>query len=570
MPNVTTTPAAAASAAAAAKVKAAKAAAKALRQVNNQNTAKYFAVGMAGIMALFILFHWTRFFFKRYGSKQASNSKALGLPLAFTRIVRKVLVRGVPGFVSVGHVLVFLAFTATVLSVTLGIDWDRSQLQFFGHRLGWVTAANLVFVIFLSLKNTPLAILTAYSYEKLNFFHQVAGYSLIACTMSHTVVMLVAWGRKNNLSEFLLIKNINGIVAGCAMLVILASATLLRKLQYETFHIIHITMAALILITSGMHRPDIPMVGKIVIIAASLWIADRALRIGKLALYNFGNTATVTNLPHGGTRIVLKKTPIGATPGTHCFLWIPRVRATESHPFTVLSTDPFEMVVAAYDGFTKDLHAHAAQSPGRVLKASVDGPYGTVPNFILYDKVVFIAGGSGASFTCGVAVDVLRRLGESSRTTIEFVWVVKEHERVEWFARELKELMASPCVSLRIHSTLPLSPPPTENYESNSPRLEKKSPAYEVNSTSLGGSESDVEKQPAKAISLLGSLVVHQGRPDISTLIKEVITGSNRQDKVIVAVCGPGSMMEDTRAAVADNIKVNGPSLELHSEHFGW
>lgn len=85
------------------------------------------------------------------------------------------------------------------------------------------------------------------------------------------------------------------------------------------------------------------------------------------------------------------------------------------------------MVVAAYDGFTKDLHAHAAQSPGRVLKASVDGPYGTVPNFILYDKVVFIAGGSGASFTCGVAVDVLRRLGESSRTTIEFVWVVKEH-----------------------------------------------------------------------------------------------------------------------------------------------
>lgn len=55
-----------------------------------------------------------------------------------------------------------------------------------------MTAANLVFVIFLSLKNTPLAILTAYSYEKLNFFHQVAGYSLIACTMSHTVVMLVA------------------------------------------------------------------------------------------------------------------------------------------------------------------------------------------------------------------------------------------------------------------------------------------------------------------------------------------------------------------------------------------
>jgi hypothetical protein len=37
-----------------------------------------------------------------------------------------------------------------------------------------------------------------------------------------------------------------------------------------------------------------------------------------------------------------------------------------------------------------------------------------------------------------------------------------------------------------------------------------------------------------------------------------------------VAVCGPGSMIPDARYAVAENIKVDGPSLELHSEHFGW
>jgi predicted ferric reductase len=221
-------------------------------------------------------------------------------------------------------------------------------------------------------------------------------------------------------------KNVYGMIAGSAILVILASATLLRKLQYETFHIIHIMMAALILIAAGLHRPDIPMVGKIVIIAASLWIADRTLRFLKLAFYSLGNTATITALPHGGTRIVLKKTPMGAAPGTHCFLWIPGVRATECHPFTILSTRPFEMVVAAHDGFTRDLHAHALKNPGQVLRASVDGPYGTVPDFTLYNKVLFIAGGSGASFTCGVAMDLLHKLGDSATTTIEFVWVVKE------------------------------------------------------------------------------------------------------------------------------------------------
>lgn len=221
-------------------------------------------------------------------------------------------------------------------------------------------------------------------------------------------------------------KNVYGMIAGSAMIVILASASILRKLQYETFHIVHIIMAALILITSALHRPDIPMVGKIVIIAASLWIADRTLRLAKLVFYSFGNTATITNLPHGGTRIVLRKTPMGAAPGTHCFLWIPGVRATECHPFTILSTNPLEMVIAAHDGFTRDLNAHAVKNPGQALKASVDGPYGTIPDFTLYNKVLFIAGGSGASFTCGVAVDLVRKLGDSTATTIEFVWVVKE------------------------------------------------------------------------------------------------------------------------------------------------
>jgi predicted ferric reductase len=321
-----------------------------------------------------------------------------------------------------------------------------------------VTTALLVFVIFLSLKNTPLAILTSYSYERLNFFHRVAGYSLIGFTMAHTVVMLVAvslqrlkstsfypfvtqltilqWARVKDLSEFLLLKNVYGIVAGSAMLVILATVLVLRKSQYETFHIIHITMVALILITAAMHRPDIPMVGKIVALAASLWIADRTFRLLKLAFYGLGNTATITPLPYGGTRIVMRKSPIRAVPGAHCFLWIPGVRSTESHPFTILSTSPFEMVIAAYDGFTRDLHTKAMENPGQVLRASVDGPYGTVPDFTLYSKVLFIAGGSGASFTCGAAVDLLRKLGRSTATAIEFVWVMKEQGK----SRDSKDL----------------------------------------------------------------------------------------------------------------------------------
>ena len=102
----------------------------------------------------------------------------------------------------------------------------------------------------------------------------------------------------------------------------------------------------------------------------------------------------------------------------------------ESHPFTIVSATEtsLELVIAAYDGFTDDLHQYALKNPGAVLRASVDGPYGATPNFVkTADKVILIAGGSGASFTFGVALDMIKKLSESSQTTIDFVWSVKDH-----------------------------------------------------------------------------------------------------------------------------------------------
>jgi hypothetical protein len=116
------------------------------------------------------------------------------------------------------------------------------------------------------------------------------------------------WSKSGSLHELLYTVQIVGITAGFAMLVIFASALLLRKLQYETFHIIHILMAALILVTVGMHRPNLTQKTVFIIIfAAAIWVADRILRFLKFALYSVGNTATITPLIHGGTRIVLHR-----------------------------------------------------------------------------------------------------------------------------------------------------------------------------------------------------------------------------------------------------------------------
>jgi hypothetical protein len=50
----------------------------------NENTAKFFASGMVGMMVLFMIFHWTRFIFKKYESKKGKPA-ALRTPVAITR-----------------------------------------------------------------------------------------------------------------------------------------------------------------------------------------------------------------------------------------------------------------------------------------------------------------------------------------------------------------------------------------------------------------------------------------------------------------------------------------------------
>jgi len=84
-------------------------------------------------------------------------------------------------------------------------------------------------------------------------------------------------------------------------------------------------------------------------------------------------------------------------------------------------------VIAAYDGFTNDLHAYSINNPGVSLRASIDGPYGAVPDFArTADKIILVAGGSGASFTFGLALDIIRKIGDSRIFSIEFIWAVKD------------------------------------------------------------------------------------------------------------------------------------------------
>lgn len=192
------------------------------------------------------------------------------------------------------------------------------------------------------------------------------------------------------------------------------------------FYVIHVTMFLLIFITVGMHRPDFSRSTVIIIIfIACLWSADRLIRLAKKSWNFVGNNATVTPMADGAVRVRLKRN-LRCSPGSHAFLWIPSIRWMETHPFTLISNDPAEFLVREYNGFTRDLLKIAREEPGKVLRCSVDGGYGQIPNFMKFDRIVLVAGGSGATFTFNIALNVLKECVAANVTKpIDFIWVVR-------------------------------------------------------------------------------------------------------------------------------------------------
>ena len=270
--------------------------------------------------------------------------------------------------------------------------------------------------------------MTAYSYERLNILHQAAGYCTVLFAVLHAVLYIVTDAQLGSLSDLLELEQIMGIVAGFAMLSMLTTALTIKRIRYEAFYIVHIVMFMLVIIGVGMHRSDFSEKSiYIVIFSACIWGSDRLLRGFRILLHCFGNRANIYPLPQGGVRIVMRRTPWRAVSGTHVFLWMPSVRAIETHPFTIVSTNPLEVVISAQDGFTSDLFALASKQPGALLRASYDGPYGTLPNFAKFEHVLLVAGGSGATFTIGVALNLIRTFSaNAAKPFIHFIWVIRD------------------------------------------------------------------------------------------------------------------------------------------------
>ncbi|KAF5702011.1 ferric-chelate reductase [Fusarium globosum] len=531
------------------------------KQDKNEEALTKYAAFLCVLMLLVIAIRWLRnIHITSPHLKTSASLPTYGREACF--LVFQSLERRLPdswfGRPSLGFILMISVYFIGNVAFCSNMLAMPHLLNHWASRFGWMCAGNMGLCVFFGLKNTPLGLFASVSHSQLNILHRVVGYTTVFLLALHALVYTIHFGRQGRLVQLLKKEDLEGMGAGIAMLVLLMGV--FRHKHYELFYASHVIGFVAVVLLTALHRPNwAKKIPTVMLIIFSVWAVDRLIRLSKLFRNLVNNSATVYPLPYNGTRIVLKKHGMeNSLPGSHCFLWIPGLRLIETHPFTIVSNDSsgLELVMKSHEGFTKAVDSFASRNPRTSLWASINGPYGSLPDVNNYDKLILIAGGSGAAFTFGVINRIMMQREKPAIQSIEFVWAVRRIEQLSWFRRHLGNLTESPYpINLKIYVT-------GERSTSGSLRDDIDTPE-----SSWGTERETLLREDAfdyETISAMDDLCVSAcggvdnelksssffEKLDVDGTIRKAAQASGSHDRVLVLSCGPKSLME----AVQDSL----------------
>ncbi|GAA6034442.1 hypothetical protein JCM8097_002727 [Rhodosporidiobolus ruineniae] len=456
-----------------------------------------------------------------------------------------------------GQLLVCLIYEAVVLFCLFYRATDQ-KADF--KRSGAISVAQLPWVFLLASKNSALSVLGK-GYEKLNYLHRVGGRLVILCGLLHTLFFLLK--SPVNWSSTVRVSGVVLTAASC--LILLTSVSYFRRAFYQVFLVSHIVGWVSFIVALFYHVPDFAKPYGAFCLA--VYGFDLLLR----ALKTRPGRASIIALPGGMTMLQSHSLNSGWRAGQHVWVrvWTGARRGWETHPFTVANaasegsslggSHNLTLLAKSCGDWTRTLNGRSSRgnsgwTHGRVVKCSIEGPYGgpMYTDFADAQAVVLFAGGSGMTFAASTLEELVHLAvqGRLRARTVTLVWSVQEFECLEWYTSFLTDLVETArektCLNVRLllHVT---KPPP---------------------STSL--------------VSPIPFTSLRAGRPVssaiLSSVVAEVLDSVSRKKLprgggVAVGCCGPRMMVEEVRRAVSrvEGEKANGVGgIVLHSETFGW
>lgn len=329
----------------------------------------------------------------------------------------------------------------------------RALLRYYAVRAS-ILALSLAPLVFLTAgRNNALQWFTRWDYATFIALHRWLSRVLLALLVIHSVAYAFYWPSwRSGIPEGWLLMGILGTISGISIAV--QSVLYLRRHYYEVFLVIHVALSIVFLASGYFHSKKFDC-ALYYYICFLIWYGDRLWRLVRMIAFGFP-TAECQVFPDETIKVTVPRPPSWEpVPGGHAFVhFLTPKWARQSHPFTFTFTDhKLEFFIKAKKGLTRELHDFIDQSGSLAkLRVAIEGPYGEPTPAKLYDRAVFVAGGSGIP---GIYAEVLA-LAKNGNESLMLVWVVRDCRALEWFGDELI-ILARHGVEIVLYVTLPPS-----------------------------------------------------------------------------------------------------------------
>ena len=444
------------------------------------------------------------------------------------------------------------------------------------RRFGIVAASQLPLHYLLAAKSwSPVQYLTRMSHEELNPYHRLLGRILIALFSVHAAMYLNFYVQLN-----LLLKRIQDrdvILGLMAIITFMAIGTTalarIRTWNYRVFFYLHVIFSASLLPILFFH---VSHIRRYIIESAAVYLfvilqrnVSQTTAEATIELIPSTNLLSIT-IPL--TKPLSSKT---YAQGQHIYIGFPSLlQKLRINPFSIANRDPqddkkIELVARALSGTTAMLADQTAKQ--KTMSLTLEGPYGAAkyfPDLASYDRVLFVAGGVGATFTLPLYLDLLHRDAGGEKTpSLKFIWSVRKNTDAGWGIKQLLEACGSLPESFNVYTTQ--GDVEGRNSESLARRTQNISEGEASNVIELqerdrllsdSSSPADVASKAAK--------IMKDGRPDFRAIVDEVFSYDGRES-VAVLVCGPSGMGSSVRREVGRWVW-RGRDVFWHGEEFGW
>lgn len=433
------------------------------------------------------------------------------------------------------------------------------------QRVGIIPTIQFPLLILFGGRNNFLIWITGWPLDTFNIYHKWFGRIIILQLFAHAVVY--SYSVSDSYAEMWSATYWKwGAVAFiCGAFILGQSVHYFRALRYELFLVLHILLAIFFTVGAWWHLIEM-FYYQFVYAAVAVWALDRFIRLVRIVISGVTSKADIKF--HEGDIIEIKMNYSRLWkfyPGSYVFVHFLRWnRFWQNHPFTLVESpreeDNGKLVIfaKAKDGITRHTKEYLLKQEQKSAQIGVwiEGPYGPKHPVHKYDEVVMFAGGIGITGVYCYAQSI--RKNSTRQQKIYLNWVIPDTKPLDWFSEYLEYLREDERFEITIHINK------NRDFVEDEPDT---SSIEEFSDEEIEREQMSSGEKKAESINS-GSLNKSFGRPVCYQIIQDHL--KNAQGSVSIVVCGPGTMNDEIRKSISENMEDAKGRVDYFEESFSW